>query len=232
MNTEFPRTLSLLRQEKGVSQRTAAGELNISQALLSHYENGIREPGLAFVVAACNYYNVSADYLLGRTLSRDGTTIIEPEELYDLSMERDSNLHGSVLATLAKKLLVNSVGLVFDLLGKTGCRRAIRAAADYLSGAVYVVFRHLYQAQGINNPEFFSVPRRQFDAGITEADMAAGRVELAEALNEHAGERGHFPDLGSDVLAKDYPALCPSLLQVIHGTGERLRRMTAARGKN
>ena len=52
MNEEFARTLSLLRQEKGVSQRAAAGELGISQALLSHYENGIREPGLPFVVKA------------------------------------------------------------------------------------------------------------------------------------------------------------------------------------
>lgn len=59
MNAEFSRTLSLLRQEKGVSQRTAAGVLGISQALLSHYENGIREPGLAFVVKACDYYGVS-----------------------------------------------------------------------------------------------------------------------------------------------------------------------------
>ena len=39
MATDFSRTLSLLRQEKGVSQRKAAGELGISQALLSHYEN-------------------------------------------------------------------------------------------------------------------------------------------------------------------------------------------------
>ena len=73
MATDFSRTLSLLRQEKGVSQRKAAAELGISQALLSHYENGIREPGLAFVTRACDYYHVSADYLLGRTLSRDGT---------------------------------------------------------------------------------------------------------------------------------------------------------------
>ena len=75
MATDFSRTLSLLRQEKGISQRKAAGEMGISQALLSHYENGIREPGLAFVVKACDYYHVSADYLLGRTLSRDGAII-------------------------------------------------------------------------------------------------------------------------------------------------------------
>ena len=47
--------------------RCAAVELGISQALLSHYENGAREPGLGFVCRACDYYGVSADYLLGRS---------------------------------------------------------------------------------------------------------------------------------------------------------------------
>ena len=59
MNADFSRTLALLRQEKGISQRKAAKELGISQALLSHYENGIREPGLAFVKKACDYYHAA-----------------------------------------------------------------------------------------------------------------------------------------------------------------------------
>ena len=101
MSSDFSRCLSLLRQEKGISQRAAAKDLGISQALLSHYENGVREPGLAFVTKACNYYNVSADFLLGRTLSRDGTTIAA-EELYDYSTEKDNVLHGSIMATLNK----------------------------------------------------------------------------------------------------------------------------------
>lgn len=70
MDVRFARTLSQLRHEKGVSQRQAAQDLSVSQALLSHYENGIREPGLAFVVRACDYYQVSADYLLGRQRER------------------------------------------------------------------------------------------------------------------------------------------------------------------
>ena len=64
---QFCANLSRLRREKGVSQRKAASDLNISQALLSHYENGAREPGLAFVCRACDYYGVTADFLLGRT---------------------------------------------------------------------------------------------------------------------------------------------------------------------
>ena len=63
----FSEAMSALRHERGLSQRKAAAELRISQALLSHYENGAREPGLDFVVRACDYYGVSADYLLGRT---------------------------------------------------------------------------------------------------------------------------------------------------------------------
>ena len=63
----FSDTMSALRRARGLSQRTAAADLHISQALLSHYENGAREPGLAFVCRACEYYGVSADYLLGRT---------------------------------------------------------------------------------------------------------------------------------------------------------------------
>ena len=131
MATDFSRTLSLLRQEKGVSQRKAAGELGISQALLSHYENGIREPGLAFVVKACAYYHVSADFLLGRTLNRDGS-IIEAEDVYDSSGEKGS-LRGSILATLQKKLVVNTTGVLFELLGKTGDREAITAHASELA---------------------------------------------------------------------------------------------------
>ena len=71
MERSFPETLSALRRQRNISQRTAAAELNISQALLSHYENGAREPGLAFICRACEYYGVTADYLLGRSTQPD-----------------------------------------------------------------------------------------------------------------------------------------------------------------
>ena len=66
----FNEILSRLRREKGVSQREAAAALGISQALLSHYEKGVREPGLVFLSQACEYYGVSADYILGRSAYR------------------------------------------------------------------------------------------------------------------------------------------------------------------
>lgn len=68
----FAQILSELRRTAGLSQRKAAADLNISQALLSHYENAAREPGLNFVCRVCDYYNVTADYLLGRSPNPDG----------------------------------------------------------------------------------------------------------------------------------------------------------------
>ena len=82
MERDFSRTMSELRRERGLSQRKAAADLKISQALLSHYENGAREPGLGFVCRACRYYGVSADYLLG--LSEDTSRNEVREELESL----------------------------------------------------------------------------------------------------------------------------------------------------
>jgi len=104
----FSVNLSKLRREKGLSQRQAAVELGISQALLSHYENDAREPKLEFVVKICDYYSVTTDYILGRTKERrDGATRLSAQvnEIVD-SIEKlqvaEAELIGKVKA-LTKK---------------------------------------------------------------------------------------------------------------------------------
>ncbi len=71
-----------LRTEKGLSQKAAAVDLGISQALLSHYEKGIREFNLDFLCRIAEYYNVTTDYVLGRTDSRTGldSSVLEDKE--------------------------------------------------------------------------------------------------------------------------------------------------------
>ena len=80
----FCEILADLRKKKGVSQRKAASDLHISQALLSHYENGAREPGLPFLCRACDYYGVTADYILGRDQTAAGAAP-SPASLLDLA---------------------------------------------------------------------------------------------------------------------------------------------------
>ena len=220
MNSDFSRTLSLLRQEKGISQRKAASELGISQALLSHYENGIREPGLPFVVKVCDYYRVSADYLLGRTLSRDGA-IIGADDLYDASDEKGS-LKGSILATLQKKLVVNTAGMLFDLLGKTGDRQLIGAAGNYLASALYQMLRLLYRASG-GNEDLFAAGPEAFDAGLIQVDMDRNRMQYQCRLGDLAADHA-LPSLTAESLTA-CPGLGQSAAQLFHNTDERCKEL-------
>ena len=216
MATDFSRTLCLLRQEKGISQRKASAALGISQALLSHYENGIREPGLSFVRRVCDYYHVSADFLLGRTASRDGA-MIEPEELYDASGEKGT-LRGSILATLQKKLAANAAGVLFDLLGRTGSREAITAAGEYLSAAEYQLLRQLYRRSG-GNEGLFAADRADFDAGLTMGCMLRSHAAYCRALDGCQA----LPALTSDDLTA-VPGTGQSVAQVVHTVDDLLRR--------
>lgn len=220
MHSEFSRTLSLLRQEKGVSQRTAAGVLGISQALLSHYENGIREPGLAFVVRACDYYNVSADFILGRTLSREGNMLTE-QDILDAA-EPKNNIRGSVLATLQSKLISGAVSVLFELLGKLGNKDAINAGAAYLGSAVYQLFRHLYRAAG-ENESYFALNAGSYAMGLADADQKLSEHRYIQALRAHAAQKeAAFPELSSTALTANYPGRCQSLTQVLSTADARL----------
>lgn len=73
MERNFPIILCELRKERGLSQKEAAAKLGVSQALLSHYEKGIRECGQSFLIKVADFYGVTCDYLLGRTTAKNHT---------------------------------------------------------------------------------------------------------------------------------------------------------------
>ena len=114
---EFNRIIKLLRKERGITQKQAAEDLGVSQALLSHYEKGIRECGLDFVVRVADYYNVSCDYLLGRSAERNGM-MLSAEDIPNPDKMKDNIYHGSVLPTMNKKLISNSLNVLYAKIGE------------------------------------------------------------------------------------------------------------------
>ena len=56
-----------LRKKKGISQQRLATDLNTTQNTISRYETGEREPGIDELIKIADYFNVSVDYLIGRT---------------------------------------------------------------------------------------------------------------------------------------------------------------------
>ncbi len=220
MVNDFPRTLSLLRKEKKISQRKAAGELGVSQALLSHYENGMREPGLEFLVKAADYYGVSCDYLLGRTMAREGAAILA-EQVPDVMEQKDNVLKGSAMALLTRKVLTNSLSLFYDLLGRHGDRKLIAECSLYLYTAIYKLYRHVYALGGQNPEGAFSVPYGQVDP---MCDMQLKKSEIVLCRLEEDARKLSEPVGGMtfDQLEQNYPQLAPSLLTLLHTVSDNM----------
>ena len=56
-----------LREDHDIKQQDIADYLKCTQVCYSHYENGKRDIPTDVLIKLANYYNVSVDYLLGRT---------------------------------------------------------------------------------------------------------------------------------------------------------------------
>ena len=62
--------LKELRKEKDLRQEHVAVALNISMSAYCNYEQGKREPVASVLCRMADYYDVSVDYLLGRSDNR------------------------------------------------------------------------------------------------------------------------------------------------------------------
>ena len=61
------RRLKDLREDNDLTQIELAKVLNISQRGYSHYETGNNDIPTEILIKLANYYDVSDDYILGRT---------------------------------------------------------------------------------------------------------------------------------------------------------------------
>lgn len=64
---EIGDTLANLRREKGIGQKEMASLLNLSVGTISNYENGVHSPDLNTLCRLADFFDVTSDYLLGRT---------------------------------------------------------------------------------------------------------------------------------------------------------------------
>ena len=220
MNDSFPRILTLLRKEKKISQKAAAADLQISQALLSHYEKGIRECGLDFLVRAADYYGVSCDYLLGRSPERSGA-MLTVEDIPDPDTSKsDKMLRGNMVAILNKKLMLNSLNVVYDLMQKSRSKELVNELSNYLMLATYVAFRVQYRSEPKNPAGAFRVQDSLSDAlagaamlrALAHAECIASGEGYAEVDGLNEEER--FV-LSPEELKKNYPMFSQSLLNLI-----------------
>lgn len=125
MNHEFAKMITMLRHERGLSQKRAADELGISQALLSHYENGVREPKLDFVVRVSEYYDVTTDYLLG------------------ISPHRSPSRFPEIRENDEEFMCYNNALVLHSILEEIGDESLAKLVWEYIGFSLYVVLSHM-----------------------------------------------------------------------------------------
>lgn len=219
----FSRIITLLRKEKGITQKQAAADLGISQALLSHYEKGLRECGLDFLIKLCDYYSVSSDYILGRSPDRNGA-VLNVSDLEGAETAKDSHYSGSVLPAMNKRLISSALNVIYDMLSKAGDKELTTSVSHYFMLAEYRIFRSLYRSEKKNSRSMFTLAPSLFE-GYTAAAMAKSSAQINSILCDKtsAKKRGSAFEITGESMAQDYPKHATGLMNIIKTAEEIIK---------
>jgi len=93
----FGKRVKYLRESENIKREEFADKLRITYSALSKYETGERFPSPDIINKIADFFNVTTDYLLGRT-DNPKITILEngkiPEELKNIDIEMIALLNG------------------------------------------------------------------------------------------------------------------------------------------
>ena len=72
----FARILQDLREDRDISRKDLALALNISVSTLGMYEQGRREPNIDMLIKMANFFDVSIDFLVGRSYKNENNEVL------------------------------------------------------------------------------------------------------------------------------------------------------------
>ena len=178
------------------------------------------------MVQVADYYDVSCDYLLGRSAERSGQTINVDDLPEGNTATGGSVYRGSVLPTMYKKLIENSLDILYDKLQESKDKQLVVGVSNYLMLAVYKMFRQMYEASPKNISGMFRVGSARWNSSA-DAAMHMAEGDLAATLTGDDGTKDSLEPatlaLSTDQLARDYPRHATSLFNLVKNAEESMR---------
>jgi len=104
----FHERLSLLRKEKCITQTQLSVIIGLSRGTIGMYEIGKRDPDTQTIIKIADYFNVSTDYLLGKSNIKNIQTTKSTEHilLFDFT----------IYWILFRKLSQQTTGRIYSLI--------------------------------------------------------------------------------------------------------------------
>lgn len=116
----FSERLKKLRNEKRLSQKELAKELKMSQQTIAKWENNQSTPNPEMIVKIADFFDISTDYLLGRTNEDISIDKIPKQKIRNFNYNRLQELvknKDSSLEELAELLHTNKYEIAMYLSG-------------------------------------------------------------------------------------------------------------------
>ena len=201
------KNLASLRKKAGLSQKIAAKELGISQALLSHYEKGIRECGLEFLSKAASFYNVTTDFLLGRK----DNTILDPQEML---REEQENSKRKILHTVSRFYQITD-----QIQNKKLQEELDRAISIYL----YHLMRVMHSSSCADN-SYFNLPDDRALL-LSQSYLQTCYLRICKRVEALPHKKQELIDFGSEEFEAQQPAGYYAIKSLINDIEEKYKKI-------
>lgn len=193
MSNAFSNRITSLRKERGLSQKEVAMSLGVSQALLSHYEKGVRECGLDFVIKCAEYFGVTTDYLLGKDESK-----------YGIYNNISDNSGKDIYSLKTNKVDMRSILLCINLFAERFSTMDPKLGDKLLWGAAIAEYKILVSsiAAGRFSPDCVEVPVKWDDPlfqKLTDA-VYAGLYDATKNIPQAKISRDKLPPFANTLV--------------------------------
>ena len=148
------------------------------------------------------------------------------EDIPEPDSSKDVIFKGNIMPILNKKLISNSLSIVYDLVGKSESKQMNTEISNYLMMAVYRAFRILYSANPKNENTMFSVPQ-ELVSGYCHASMMVSEAraqQLAQGSDKNPDRVRNIDEMKitTEYLMQNYPKQSQALLNLIQNSENRL----------
>ena len=118
-----------LRTIRGVKQKELAKFLNVAQGTLSYWEQGKYDIDNKSLIKLADYFNVTTDYLLGKSNNPNPTDSTIPHKSHPISVEDFLAQHG-----ITDKGRADTLNVILDLMVKAEADKSFESSNDFLEG--------------------------------------------------------------------------------------------------
>lgn len=125
--------LKFLRQSKKLLQKDIAEAINVGRTTYLKYENGTTEPSMAILVKLADYFDVSTDYILGRTnICQNPVTLTRSQKEQEIQQKKITKQEETLLETFrsttefGRQRIIQSALNIYDDLEKKNSEKNTR----------------------------------------------------------------------------------------------------------